>query len=206
MGWNKDLYTRHEMNRRAGGVSVGIKFSMFFDRQTVIDLIGKAEAKVLGWQGGTVRKIAQYSIKRKGYGRAEPVREKAKARWLEEVHKQPASPAGTPPYTHGGRFSLREDIVYAFDPSTHSAVIGPWQCPWLNALHEQGGDLPVTEYRTGGGRFFWRRSASRAPRGAVPTGAQSVAHYPSRSFMKRALNVAKEQLPQLWRGTVTAAA
>lgn len=38
---------------------------------------------------------------------------------------------------------LRNDIQSDYDPRTKSVVIGPSKAPWLNVLHESGGQVPL---------------------------------------------------------------
>lgn len=74
---------------------------MFFDRPKVVAAVERAKLNALRQDGGTVRKIARRSIrKRKG-----------------------TSVPGAPPSSHEG--SLRSGIFFAYDRSSDSAVVGP---------------------------------------------------------------------------------
>ena len=75
------------------------------------------------------------------------------------MQKRPASPAGTPPYTHTG--FLRDDILYSYDAVNQSVVIGPWRKPWLNRLHEYGGVAPMIVVRGARGTTWLQRAKSR---------------------------------------------
>jgi hypothetical protein len=163
-----------------------ITFSMFFDRQGVLAAVDKARLKVLRWQGGTVRKIARTSIKRMGKARPRPRRWDAQVRWWQEVLNTPASPPGSPPYTHTG--FLREDIAFGYDKATRSTVVGPWMSNWLGRLHEFGLAKRVLLTRHPVRRGQPRRYALK--------------RYPKRSYMHPALDTAMESLPRSWEGAI----
>lgn len=81
---------------------------MFFDRQAVIDAVGRANARVLSKAGAFIRRSAKGSIR---------------------YAKSPSKP-GNPPHAHeskkGGKDSpLRELIFFAYDDRTASLVVGP---------------------------------------------------------------------------------
>lgn len=172
----------------------------FLTTEKVQKLLGRARAKALNYQGGLVRKIARQSIKQKGKARKEPKSEKAKARWKREVMRTPASPPGTPPFTHTG--FLRQDIQYALMPGTHTVVVGPYRSPWLNELHEFGGQLPMVQYRRQRGRPFWYRAAGRKSRHWEATGKRKTFKYPARPYMHPALSKVMQRLPRAWEATV----
>jgi hypothetical protein len=80
----------------------------FFDRQAVIDAVGRANARVLAKAGAFIRRSAKRSIR---------------------YAKSPSKP-GNPPHAHesrkGGKDSpLRELIFFAYDDRTTSLVVGP---------------------------------------------------------------------------------
>ena len=100
MGVMKRLSTNH-----ATGVNARM-YRMFFDRQRVIDAVGRANAQVLAKAGAFVRRTA-----------------KGKIRYA----KSPSKP-GNPPHGHrgkNGQSPLRELIYFAFDEKTASLVVGP---------------------------------------------------------------------------------
>lgn len=178
-----------------------MRVQWFLTSAKVEAIIGRARAKALGHQGGLVRKIAQQSIKRKGTARKEPKTTKAKERRLQEARRTPASPPGTPPFTHTG--FLRNDIQYAFDQASRFVAVGPYRSPWMNELHEFGGGLPMTQYRRGPNmRPFWYRTAGRARRQWQETGNRKTFRYPARPFMAPALRKAVERLPAAWEATI----
>ena len=172
----------------------------FLTTAKVQKLLGKARAKALNYQGGLVRKIARQSIRKKGKARAEPKSEKAKARWKREVMRTPASPPGTPPFTHTG--FLRQDIQYALMPGTRTVVVGPYRTPWLNQLHEFGGEMPMVQYRGATGRAFWYRAGARQRRHWTPTGKRKQFRYPARPYMHPALSKVMQRLPRAWEAAI----
>lgn len=111
----------------------------FLDRPKVQALLSPAERKYLGRGGALVMREARKSIKRKGHARNAPKQGAAKERWLAEVRERPASPPGTPPYTHTGL--LREAILFALEPAARRVVVGPTRAMVddIGALHEYGG-------------------------------------------------------------------
>jgi len=176
---------------------------MFFDRKAVMSAVEKAGKQYLSKAGGYTRKTARGSIKRKGLARKQPgkVGGKAEAKWLREINDQPTSPPGTPPFTHTG--FLRDDILYGYDAAAQSAVIGPWRKPWLNALHEYGGTVPMIVVRGARGMTWLQRANSRVRRYAKVVKAVSVT-YPARPFMRPALAAVRPRLAKMWQDSVKA--
>jgi len=207
MGYSKWLATERMLKgNRGGGSGLGVGFRMqeaFFDRPAVIRAVERAGKRYLSHAGGYVRKSARTSIKRKGLARAKPKRVggKAEQRWLQEVKSQPASPPGTPPYTHTG--FLRDDILYSYDAVHQSAVIGPWRKPWLNQLHEYGGLTPMIVVRGPRGTTWLQRAKSRVRRSNRVIKTMMV-RYPARPFMGPALERSLPKLPQMWANSVRA--
>ena len=78
----------------------GIK-EFFFDRAKVERMVDQKTRKALGRIGALVRQVARRSIRK----------------------RKAASAAGSPPSSHTGK--LRDNIFFAYDPSTTSVVIGP---------------------------------------------------------------------------------
>lgn len=122
--------------------------------------------------GAYIRKVARSSIKRKGAARKEPKGEKARQRWRQEKYHQPASPPGTPPYTHVPQ-GLKESIFFQVEKQAENVVAGPTRAAidTLGQLHEFGG----------------RRHKRR---------------YPARPFMGPALEKTQEAVPDIWAGSV----
>ena len=75
--------------------------SMFFDRQAVIDTIGRGNVRTLGRAGAFIQRRAKSSIRK----------------------RKRASRPGDPPSSHVG--TLRNLIYFGFDTGTRSVVIGP---------------------------------------------------------------------------------
>ena len=117
------------------------------------------------------------------------------------MQNRPASPAGTPPYTHTG--FLRDDILYSYDAVHQSTVIGPWRKPWLNQLHEYGGTIPMIVVRGSRGTTWLQRAKSRVRRSSRVVKSLTV-RYPARPFMGPGLLAAQPKLPQMWADSVRA--
>ncbi|WP_437205862.1 hypothetical protein [Planctomicrobium sp. SH664] len=88
------------MNRRRTRVG-NVSAEYFFDRQAIIDAVGKGEARVLNRAGAITRKIARQSMRRR---------------------KRISTP-GSPPSARLGY--LRDFLYYQWDPQSRSMVIGP---------------------------------------------------------------------------------
>ncbi len=100
----------------------------FFDRAEVRDAVDRGTRRALSKFGAFVRRRARTSIRKKK-GISEP---------------------GKPPNSHLGL--LRKGILFAFDPSAKSVVIGPVPMSKPNGvpeLLEKGGTVP------GNGREIW---------------------------------------------------
>lgn len=156
----------------------------FFDRAAVINMMDRKERGALSKAGGTVRLIARRSIRRVGNF---------------NKYSQP----GQPPFTHSG--FLRNDILYAYDPTTRSVVIGPSQQPWLNHLHEFGGVSALKEFRNveHGMLRYWRKGPQSRRRWKA-TGRIVKKRYPARPFMAPALEKASPSLPAHWSAQLAA--
>lgn len=88
----------------------------FFDRQLVIDAIGKANVKNLSKAGAFIRRGARSSLRRR---------------------KRPSS-AGEPPSVHTRHpTATLKNIWFVFDPSTRSVLVGPVK---LNGSRLRGSD------------------------------------------------------------------
>jgi hypothetical protein len=75
--------------------------SMFFDRQAVIDALGRANARALSRAGAFIQRRAKSSIRK----------------------RKRASRPGEPPSSHIG--TLRNLIYFGFDTTSRSVVVGP---------------------------------------------------------------------------------
>lgn len=78
---------------------------LFFDRAEVIRAVDKARRQAMSRIGGSVRKWAQYSMKKR---------------------KGPSRP-GTPPNVHAGQ--IKKFLYYAYDSIARSVVVGPVRIP-----------------------------------------------------------------------------
>ena len=74
---------------------------MFFDREAVIEAVGRASAKTLSKAGAYIQRRAKSSIRK----------------------RKRVSKPGEPPSSHVG--TLRNRIYFSFDPPTRSVVVGP---------------------------------------------------------------------------------
>jgi phage gpG-like protein len=124
------------------------RFHLFFNHPAVKQALAPKKLKFLRRWGGWVRRTARSSIKRKGAARPRPKKKYLRGgsstwtvsyrRWWQEVKDQPASPPGTPPYTHTGR--LKKAILFAYNRATESVVVGPSErITDIGGLHEKGG-------------------------------------------------------------------
>lgn len=94
---------------------------MFFDRQKIIDKVGKANKKAISHAAALIRKSAKQSM-----------------RTVKNLEK--SSQPGKPPYAHNKR--IKNAILYGYDANREQAVIGPSASYGVNdvpALHEFGG-------------------------------------------------------------------
>jgi hypothetical protein len=196
----------------------------FFDRQPVIDAIGKQAVAALGRFGAYVQRRAKTSIKK-------------------ATGKQQTSSLGQPPRSHTG--NLRKFIYFAYSPQTKSVVIGPE----LFTAASSAGQAPATleysgrirphknprrrlrtvgssgEIKLGGHGVTtkktrdWRGMTQRVTYGKLRTAAQAqranflnrVLYGPdkiggnvaARPFMGPAFEAELNDLPSIWRQSVT---
>jgi hypothetical protein len=127
--------------------SVGFdKKQFFFDRQIVIDAVGRAGAKNLSRAGSFIRRAARSSLRR----------------------RKKVSPPGEPPSVHTqDRVATLKNIWFVFEPRQRSVVVGPLKLersrlegsnrPTVPSLHELGGTAVVTIRKR-------KRRAKYAPR------------------------------------------
>jgi hypothetical protein len=203
-------------------IPAGINYEYFFDRSRVINAMSKAKRAALYKGGSVVMQIARRSIKRQGMARPklqvmnenpdQTIRDligmseasgnrrqanQLRRRLLEIQAKAPSAP-GTPPHTHRGNLRDRPGIVYAYDPTSESVVVGQGSpsIAWLAALHEFGGTEQMIgwawiprwprSYRAGiiG---YWRvgRSPKRLNRWEQTSFRENVP-YPERPYMRPA--------------------
>lgn len=207
-------------------IPAGINYDYFFDRAVVKNALDDMKRKALYRAGSVVFQIARRSIKRMGMakpklkvmtenpdatlrdliGMSEASGNKRQAnqlrkRLLEIQAKAPSAP-GTPPHTHKGNLRDKPGIVYAYDSTSESVVVGQGSpsAAWLASLHEFGGREQMRgwawiprwprSYRAGiiG---YWR--VDRAPQRKdrwTPTSFYENVPYPERPYMRPAFRQA----------------
>lgn len=146
----------------------------FFDRQAVIDAIGKGAAKALSKAGAFVRRAARSSIRKR---------------------KKPSAP-GQPPSSHTGL--LKNFIFFAYDPKTRTVVVGPEK---LNRgtgapeLLEFGGST-VTDRKT----HIRVKGGKRPKYVTIPKGTRVTIR--ARPYMAPAAKAARKDLPAQFRDII----
>jgi hypothetical protein len=181
-----------------------IRTRVRFDANRVKKKVDQANFRSLGHAGGTIRKTAYRSIRKR---------------------KKPSLP-GSPPSSPTGR--LRRSFRYEVERQTPGVVIGPVNeiSGRLWNLHEFGGiarkrrRLKRHRFRfgqhgpirsIGNGKFvrIELRTAAQANRARrliaeenQRRGAAKPRRYPKRPFMKPALDTHRAQLPKFWRDSV----
>jgi hypothetical protein len=176
----------------------------FFDRLKVIEQVDKDQLRFLRNAGGFARRTARNSMKRRGKARTPPKNMNGRAyqKWLLEVEKQPASPAGTPPFTHtDSAVTTLKNILFAFG-GKDSVIVGPVGLNGskgsIPALHEYGGTAHIPEKQV----TFQRGGSKWVPRGRrVRPGQQTrkrSAKYPARPFMAPAVAKTQSKFKNLW--------
>lgn len=141
-------------------ITMRIKDS-FFDRHVVMAAMGNAKRKVLSKAGAFIRTSAKTSIRK----------------------RKKSAPPGSPPHSHEG--SLRRLILFGYDRSSDSVVVGPVGFKKSTAPNvlEYGGDTVVLSRR--GGRLTSRK-VKISPR----------------PYMAPALERERPHLPLLWRNSI----
>lgn len=217
-------------------IPVGINVNNFFDRKSVKDALTAMEYECLTKASLLVRRTAQKSIKQVGAARpalkimkanpgvqmavlaALPTTSKRVRKALltrvAEIQRRPASPPGTPPYTHvpsSHMLGFRRNLYNAYDRMSHSAVVGPTRKgkEWfLPHLHEVGGSKgPVQQYvlvpkyprYTRPITIWGSPNANMGPQW-VPTGVTKTAKYPARPFMGPALTKSLPKIAGIFGG------
>lgn len=174
----------------------------FFDRQAVIDAIGKGKAAALRRFGGYLATVAKRSMR----------------------YRKGASAPGQPPSAHKDAnlarkkklgFSkhngalLREFLYYAFDPTTESVVVGPQGFRTKGGgmtvpqLHEYGGTVPANGrlmvVKNKPGRDVKGRFVSAGERIIRLTGS---IRYPKRPYMAPALKVTRGNFAKQFKSII----
>lgn len=117
MGAMKRIATAHSIGRNG----LRIKTEMFFDREAVVEAVGRAGAKALSKAGAFIQRRAKSSIRK----------------------RKRASCPGEPPSSHVA--TLRNRIYFNYDPPTRSVVVGPTPLGGVGVVPpvlEYGGSVP----------------------------------------------------------------
>jgi hypothetical protein len=146
---------------------------MFFDRQAVIDAVGKANARNLSRAGSFIRRGARSSLRR----------------------RKRVSLPDTPPSVHSrDPVASLKNIWFVFDPQSRSVIVGPVKLngsvrlsgsnrTTVPALQELGGVAVVTD-------------------GPKRRGRKRLATYPKRPFMGPAMQRELPKFTGLWANSV----
>jgi hypothetical protein len=162
---------------------------LFFDRQKIIDKTTRATRKILSKFGAFVRTRSKSSIK------------KAKK----------SSVVGSPPKGKVGK--LKKSILFSFDPSTESVVIGPinLDTQYINnngkpvsgnaaSVLESGGKIQVME---GLIKDYWKRINIRAKNqqqySEIRVRTVSIGPRP---FMGPAFQSELVKMPSMWKNSI----
>lgn len=214
--------------RVPGRIALTGNTRFFFDRQFIRNSLNKAEWTALTRASLKVKDYARKSIKKRGRARI-PMKlrrttgdgilgelraigllgPKVRASVLREIQNPPASPAGTPPFTHtpheghqASYLGFRRNLWNFYDPQTRSAVVGPSaKGRNLPFLHEFGGTVNTQT-------MVWIPRLSRSMRRPIirevgsfgelpkargrwnPVGPAKTRVYPARPYMRPALRKA----------------
>jgi hypothetical protein len=153
----------------------------FFDREGVQQQLSRKAIAALTRIGGFIRTTARRSMRRKTSG--------------------PPSKPGTPPFARVG--TLRDQLFFAYDPSTMSVIVGPVGLgkAEVPALHEYGGSIAVEETLYSIRKAATARQAASFRRLVVegkikvkpkPKRIRRLA-YPARPYMGPALEIAADR-------------
>lgn len=169
-------------------VSFQIK-DFFFDADKVVKALSKAERKALSQAGAFVRTSARGSLRRR---------------------KKPSSPGQTPSVHSKDKNRTLKKILFGYDPTAHSVIVGPVGFGKAEAPHalEVGGTSTVRVPRKNEGRkaspaqaaSFKRRKALGLIQ-RKPTVRRPIKIEP-RPFMNPALKREAPKFPGFWAGVV----
>lgn len=146
---------------------------MFFDRQAVIDAVGKANAKNLSKAGAFIRRSARSSLRR----------------------RKRASVPGSPPSVHSrDPVASLKNIWFVFDPQSRSVIVGPLKLNGPVRLHGSNRTTVPALQELGGVAVI-----SEGPRRRR---RERLATYPKRPFMGPALQRELPKFTGLWANSV----
>ena len=181
--------------------SIGMHMTdYFFDRQTVIERMSKANLKALSRAGAFIRQRARTSLRR----------------------RKSTSAPGSPPSVHSAdRIATLKNILFALDRQQNSLVVGPVllnqvEDSWIDLgrttvpqLHEFGDIVRILEWSWDGGRTWSRRDrrfrhTSRKRKEVYHfIERRRRARYQARPFMGPALEAERKNIPDAWAGTLS---
>ena len=167
---------------------------VFFDTAKVLRAVGRAKRQVLSQAGGTVRKLARWSIRQR---------------------KKPSAP-GEPPHSHEG--TLKRFLFYTYDQAADSVVIGPMKTNQVffdrdgkpvrgtvPQVLEFGGGITILEvfkpWVRGGGKWVRADLRSRRRLAGLKKRYRTV-KIAARPYMAPALAKVRPELPRMWAGSV----
>jgi hypothetical protein len=170
---------------------------LFFDRPAVANAINKAERKALSKIGAFIRRRARSSLR---------------------FRKRVSLPGETPSVHSRDKVASLKTILFAFQPATHSVLIGPVGLNQVNntgdgsktvpEIHEFGGAVTIREeqFRFTANRDRWFRRDARQRSSDDKRYRTRRAEYAARPFMGPALEAeaAAGTIPEAYAGTVEA--
>jgi hypothetical protein len=166
----------------AGNPKLKVRFKIsknnFFDRPQIRRAMDKANRKALSLAGMDIR-----SAQRSAIGRSPGIRSKTQSHNQANIimhggvyrdvsnYGKPRAP-GRPIKSYKPHRWVYRALVFAYDPSRRSVVVGPNRTPWLNRLHEFGGTIRQTGFVTNemGARLAFRRHKEGRPPGKLANG------------------------------------
>jgi hypothetical protein len=175
-------------------ITVGYKITkMFFNPGTVADAADRKRKGILSKAGAFIRRAARSSIRRR---------------------KAVSAPGGPPSAHSTDSVATIKNILFGWDPSTKSVVVGPVALNIKHSLNggsleggtvpqvlEHGGTLGILEIQHRDGS--WSRADLRSRR-RIAERPQRVrrAHYAARPFMGPALRKELPKFPQLMKNSI----
>lgn len=192
------------------------------DLQRLSKSIGEVNQKTLSLVGRDV-----YEAAKRGVGQTAPKKRQPGSPRLVEIdgglYRDMTADAGRPRAAGKPAKSwaplrfLYNDIAYFLDSSTGTVVVGPYRQPWLNQLHEFGGNVTQVAWRVGRktaeiaakirrrtgkvqtdqqgrqqvGALYWKQGVSDGSSGFEASTLTRTARYPARPFIQGAAGVQK---------------
>jgi hypothetical protein len=225
------------------GVGLRVSVNNFFDRQAVKDALSEMDYRALTKASLRVKDHARRLIKKKGMARIPlkvakqyaglplsrmvaggAISQRAADRIVREVQNPPASPPGSPVYTHTpfagspqSFLGFRRNLWNFYDSMTVSAVVGPSKKGrMLPYLHEFGGTVTLNTWvfkpqiptKSGQMRnpIIWKLGQGSKPsdtsKWSPLSSGRQVVRYPPRPFMEPAMRkaIANGDIARAFRG------